>query len=46
MDREINLDLTIEELQKPCLLGTARVIPKVVNMNWEKKNLKKWSFTT
>ena len=32
MDREINLDLTIEALQKPCLLGTARIIRKVLDM--------------
>ena len=32
MDREINLDLTIEPLQKPCLLGTAIIIRKVLDV--------------
>ena len=29
---KVDLDLTIEALQKPCLLGTARIIRKVLDM--------------
>ena len=29
---KLNLDLTIEALQKPCLLGMARIIQKVLDM--------------
>ena len=29
---KLDLDLTIEALQKPCLLGTARIIQKVLDM--------------
>lgn len=31
-EKWIDLDLKIEALQKPCLLGTARIIWKVLNM--------------
>ena len=34
---KLDFDLTIEALQKPCLLGTARVIRKVLDMKWKKK---------
>ena len=29
---KLDLDLTIEALQKPCLLGTAKIIRKVLDM--------------
>ena len=29
---KLDLDLTIEALQKPCLLGTVRIIQKVLDM--------------
>ena len=29
---KMGLKLTVEELQKPCLLGTARIIRKVLDM--------------
>ena len=29
---KLDLDLTIETLRKPCLLGTARIIRKVLDM--------------
>ena len=29
---KLDLDLTIEALRKPCLLGTARIIQKVLDM--------------
>ena len=29
---KLDLDSTIEALQKPCLLGTARIIQKVLDM--------------
>ena len=29
---KLDLDLTIEALQKPCLLGTTRIIRKVLDM--------------
>ena len=32
---KLHLDLTIEALQKPCLLVTARIIRKVLDMKWE-----------
>ena len=34
----LDLDLTIEALQKPCLLGTARMIRKVLDVKWKKKS--------
>ena len=34
---KLDLDLTIEALQKSCLLGTARIIWKVLDMKWEKE---------
>ena len=36
-EKWIDLDLKIEASQKPCLLGTARIIWKVLNMK-RKKN--------
>ena len=29
---KLDLDLTIEAIQKPCLLGTSRIIRKVLDM--------------
>ena len=37
---KLDLDLTIEALQKPRLLGTARIIRKVLDIKW--KEFKKW----
>ena len=34
---KLDLDLTIEALQKPCLLGTAKIIRKVLDMKRKKK---------
>ena len=31
---KLDLDLTIEALQKPCLLGTVRIIRKVFDMKF------------
>ena len=31
--KKMGLKLTVEELQKPCLLGTARILRKVLDMN-------------
>ena len=36
---KLYLDLTIEALQKPCLLGTARIIGKALDIKWKKKLL-------
>ena len=38
---KLDLDLTIEALQKPCLLGTAKIIRKVLDMKRKKKMKKK-----
>ena len=37
---KLDLDLTSKALQKPCLLGKARIIQKKLDMKWEKK----WSY--
>ena len=35
---KLDMDLTIEALQKPCLLGTLRIIRKVFDMKFFKKS--------
>ena len=34
---KLDLDLTTEALQNPCLLGAARWIGKMLDMKWKKK---------
>ena len=33
---KLDLDLTIESLEKPCILETARITQKVLDMKWKK----------
>ena len=35
---KLDLELTTEGLQKPCLLGSSRTIQKVLDMKFEKKS--------
>ena len=37
--KQLGLDLTVEMLQRPCLLGTARIIRKVLGIK-ERSNVK------
>ena len=39
---KLGFDMTTEALRKPCLLGTTRIIQKVLDMKRKKNKTKKW----